>query len=337
MDNLTTAYSGSENAALAIKRLEERRGFFKLAGGAAAGVAGLAAFAGVDRHGRLGSEAEAQTTSAPTDQDVLNFALNLEYLESNYYSFAVNGTSIPASYMTGVGTQGTVTGGPAVPFASPVIARLAAEIAKDENEHVAFLRGQLTSAAVAMPTLDLSVSPTSAFSMAAQSAGLIPVGTAFDPYASDENFLLGAYLLTDVGLSAYIGSSTLITSKTYLQAAAGILATEAYHASILRSSLYALGIEGPTALGGTVAVAMDPFQSTAAISAARAKLDGTNSDDHGIGTAATPTLANADPNTSVCYGRTPQQVLNVVYLNAAAVNSGGFYPAGLNGNVVTSG
>jgi hypothetical protein len=313
------------------KHREGRRDFFKLAGGAAAGLAALGVGAGGV------SKANAQAAAAPSDADVLNFALNLEYLESNYYSFAVNGASIPSSYMTGTGQQGPVTGGRQVPFASPVVARLAKEISNDENEHVAFLRSQLGASAVAQPTIDLSVSPTSAFSLAAQSAGLIPAGTAFDPYASDENFLLGAYLLTDVGLSAYIGGSTLITSKTYLQAAAGILATEAYHASILRTSLYALGVEGASALGGTVTLAQDPFQATQAISAARAKLDGTNSDDHGIGTAAAPTLPNADPNTSICYGRTPQQVLNVVYLNAGAVNSGGFYPAGLNGSVVTSG
>ncbi len=308
----------------------ERRNFFRLAGGAAAGAVAMAAAEG-------GGLSAAAAQSAPSDADVLNFALNLEYLEGNFYSFAVNGTPLPASAMTGTGNQGAVTGGRQVPFGSPVIQRLATEISKDEGEHVAFLRSQLGSSAVAQPTIDLSVSPTSAFSMAAQSAGLIPAGQSFDPYASDENFLLGAYLLTDVGLSAYIGGSVLISSKTYLQAAAGILATEAYHASILRTSLYALGVEGAAALGGNAPVAMDPFQTTQAISAARAKLDGTNSDDHGIGSATTPTLLNADPNTSVVYGRTPQQVLNVVYLNAGAVSSGGFFPSGLNGNVVTSG
>ena len=326
------------SAALAAdlaQRQAGRRNFFRLAGGAAAGVVALAG-AGT------GGFSEAQAQSAPSDADVLNFALNLEYLESNFYSFAVSGTPIPSSLMSGTGNQGAVTGGRQVAFGSPVIQRLATEIAKDEGEHVTFLRSQLTSSAVAQPAIDLSVSPTSAFSMAAQSAGLIPAGQSFDPYASDENFLLGAYLLTDVGLSAYIGGSVLISSKTYLQAAAGILATEAYHASILRTSLYALGVEGASALGGDAPVAVDPFQATQAISTARATLDGTAAsangpDDHGIGSATAPTLLNADPNTSIVYGRTPQQVLNVVYLNAAAVSSGGFFPSGLNGNVVTSG
>ena len=310
------------------KRRDGRRGFFKVAGGFAAGAVAL----NLTQHG-VGSAAMAQTS----DADVLNFALNLEYLEANFYSYAVKGTGIPAGDMTGTGVQGAAVGGPAVPFASPVVARLAAEIASDERLHVEFLRSQLTSSAVAQPAIDLSVGPNSAFSKAAVSAGVIPPGATFNPYASDETFLLGATLLTDVGLSAYIGSSTLISSKTYLQAAAGILAVEAYHASILRTSLYALGTAGPGVLGGTVAVTMDPFATTAAISAARAKLDGTNSDDNGIGTAQTPTIINGDQNTSIAYGRTPMEVLNVVYLNSAAVTAGGFFPAGVNGTVNTSG
>ena len=305
------------------KRREGRRGFFRVAGGFAAGAVALNA-TGVD----LSAMAQAQTT--PSDTDVLNFALNLEYLEANYYSFAVNGTGIPSSDVTGVGTQGAATGGPAVPFASPLVARLAAEIANDERLHVEFLRSQLTSSAAAQPTIDLSVGPNSAFSKAAQGAGVIAAGATFNPYANDESFLLGAALLTDVGLSAYIGSSTLISNPTYLQAAAQILAVEAYHASILRTSLYALGTEGPNVLGGTVPVSMDPFTTTAAVSAARAMLDGTNDDDNGIGSAETPTIVNGNQSTSIAYGRTPAQVLNVVFLHPAAVTAGGFFPAGVN-------
>ena len=95
--------------------------------------------------------AAAQTAAAPSDADVLNFALNLEYLEANFYSFAVSGTGLNAADATGTGTQGAVIGGPAVPFSSPLVARLAAEIAQDEVRHVAFLRSQLTSSAVAQP------------------------------------------------------------------------------------------------------------------------------------------------------------------------------------------
>ncbi len=316
-------------------RRVERRDLFRLAGGVAAGAGALALSA---CGGNSSNTTAASTTpsSAPTDADVLNFALNLEYLEANFYHFAVFGTPIDTSLQSGTGTLGTIQGGQQVPFTSPVVQRLATEIAKDELNHVTYLRQQLGTAAVAQPAVDLSATATSAFSMAAQSAGVVPAGAIFNPYANDESFLLGAYIFEDTGVTAYIGGSTLITSKAYLQAAAGILAVEAYHASIVRQTLYNLGVNGPTPLGSS-AVAVDPFAATSAISAARAKLDGTNTDDNGIGSAGSPTVVDANPSNAVAYSRTAAQVLNIVYLNAAAVSSGGFFPSGMNGNIRTSG
>ena len=317
------------------KRRMERRDLFRLAGGVAAG-AGAMALAGCGG-GHSASTAVTATDAAPTDADVLNFALNLEYLEANFYHYAVYGTPLDPSMLTGTGTQGSIQGGQKVPFASPVVQRLATEIANDEMNHVVFLRSQLGASAVAEPAIDVSVSPTSAFSQAAQSAGLVPAGTAFNPYANDESFLLGAYLFEDVGVTAYIGGSgVLINNKVYLEAAAGILAVEAYHASIIRQTLYNLGINGPGPLG-VGAAPIDPFAATAAISAARAKLDGTGTDDIGIGTAAAPTVVDANKSNGLAFVRTTAQVLNIVYLNAASVSAGGFFPNGMNGNIRTSG
>ncbi len=319
------------------KRRLERRQLFQVAGFAGVGAGALALAACGGGHSASTTVAAAPTTSAPTDADVLNFALNLEYLEANFYSFAATGGPIPSSLMSGTGTQGGAAGGRQVNFTSPVVGRLAAMIAKDEMNHVAYLRAQLGTSAVAQPAVDVSSGATSAFSMAAQSAGLVPAGTAFDPYASDENFLIAAYLFEDTGVTAYIGGSTLISNKTYLEAAAGILAAEAYHASIVRSTLYTLGVNGPSL--GVSAVPIDPFAATTAISNARATLDGVGNDDNGIGSAATPTVVDANPSTAIVPPRTTAQVLNIVYLAkpGSAARSGGFFPNGMNGNVVTSG
>ena len=79
----------------------------------------------------------AAPAAAISDADVLNFALNLEYLEANFYHYAVYGTPIDSSLLGGTGTQGVIQGGQPVPFASRVVQRLATEIAKDELNHVA--------------------------------------------------------------------------------------------------------------------------------------------------------------------------------------------------------
>ena len=165
-----------------VARREQRRAFFKTAIGAMAVTAGASALT-------LADQAHAQTatpTPAPTpvytDPDILNFALNLEYLEAQYYAYATTGAGLPASLLTGAGTPGAVRGGAQVPFSDPVIARYAREIAADELAHVTFLRNALGSTvAVAQPVIDISVGPNSAFSAAAVAAKLITAGQTFNP------------------------------------------------------------------------------------------------------------------------------------------------------------
>ncbi len=107
-----------------------RRGLLRSAGmaGAMAGVAVLS---------RGITPAQAATIGDP---DILNFALNLEYLEAEYYLRATTGVGLTAADTSGTGNQGTVVGGGAVPFKSKKLAQLAAEIASNEKSHVEFLR-----------------------------------------------------------------------------------------------------------------------------------------------------------------------------------------------------
>jgi hypothetical protein len=268
-----------------------------------------------------GGDAVAQSTG-PSDADILNFALNLEYLEAQFYQYAAFGTGLQASQMTGTGTPGTLKPGRAVSFTDPVVRQYAKEIAKDEAEHVAFLRSALGSAAVAMPSIDIGTDPNGAFSTAARAAGLVGAGQSFDAYASDENFLLAAFIFEDVGVTAYKGASPLISNKTYLEAAAGILAAEAYHAGLIRSTLYAKGVATPSLR-----------TSADAISNARDSLDNAQDDDQGI--SPNGDVANIAPldSNGIAFSRTPGDVLNIVYLSSDAVGSGGFVPAGVNGTL----
>ena len=305
------------------KKLEDRRQFFRKTSGVAVGMAGGMVLMAC---GGGGVDAIAQSM-APTDPEILNFALNLEYLEAQFYQYAVFGQGLPANMLTGVGNQGSVIGGRAVAFKDPVVAQYAKEIALDEIAHVAFLRSALGMSAVAQPQIDIGgIDPNGAFSVAARAAGLVGAGQTFDPYASDEAFLLGAYIFEDVGVTAYKGAAPLITNKTYLEAAAGILAAEAYHAGLVRTVLYSKGLATPS------------LRTAAnAISAARDSLDNSISDDQGITgpDASVSNIAPLDAN-GIAYSRSPADVLNIVYLTKDAALKGGFFPNGVNGALVMS-
>jgi hypothetical protein len=123
----------------------------------------------------------------------------------------------------------------------------------------------------------------------------------------------------DVGVTAYKGASPLISNKTFLEAAAGILAVEAYHAGLIRTVLLNKGLAEPAG----------------AISDARDSLDGDDDLDQGIVKDGMANIVPSDDN-GVAFSRSPGQVLNIVYLNPEETDRGGFFPNGVNGEVRTS-
>ena len=326
-------------------------------------------------------QAAAQASvAAYSDNDILNFALNLEYLESNFYYLAAFGTTIdvanasstaagaPVLAITGVTGSNTagstsgvvanagVAGAPAlstykVPFVTPVLGAYAVETAVEEGKHVAALRGALGTLAVAQPAMNLTPALFDAL------AGLAQIPSAlrpFNPYNNEAYFLLGAYIFEDVGVSAYHGAAPLITGKsTILPVATGILAVEAYHAGLIRTSLAVADNNATYAATGTLAT-VTGLLSTFRNSAAQAKAqvpnnpEDPNPDDYGLATqmvtlngsamvTATQIVDSAPasaPAPATAFARSTGQVLNIVTAGGAVTGSkatGGFFPVGLNG------
>src|SRR5918995_1558446 len=263
-------------------------------------AAGLGASVGL--HWRTAARAQAAAPSDLKDEDILQFALNLEYMEAEYYLRATTGKGIDAADLGS--NPGQVKGGRKVSFQNKAIREFADELAENELAHVRFYRRTLGSQAVDRPAIDFE----DGFAAVAKAAGL----PDFDPFANDMNFLLGGMLFEDVGVTGYAGAASLLKKTEFVDAAAAILAVEAYHMGMARSQLYQMGEKAQKAAN--------------AVSAARDKLDGPEDKDQGIerNGKANFVPSNAD---GFAYRRTPKEVLRIVYLtDRSGATSGGFYP-----------
>ena len=264
-----------------------RRSFMKTIAAATAGVGALSV-AGL-------TPAEGQTT---TEVEVLKFALNLEYLESEFYTYAFYGRGIE-TFDIGVSGEangsnpaegGSTTGGKIVDFnkAQVLSAQVAAEIGSDERAHVRLLRSALGSQTIAKPNLNLNA-----------------LGFGFD---SQAGFLRLSRIFEDIGVSAYAGAAGLLSTPSIITTAARILAAEAEHVSSVRTQMAVLGITTP-------------------------KLDGADLIPPPSGTKYQILSINA--SNGLAATRTPGQVLYLAFGNRANATSG-FFPSGVNGAITTS-
>jgi hypothetical protein len=314
----------------------------------------------------VGGSTKKVEAASYTDADILNFALNLEYLEANFYYIAafgctidnVNAAAMTAQSASGVKTPGNISitggnvgtaGGPVsmtganqVNFTSnPLVGSYAVETAIEEGKHVQFLQAALMTAAVAQPLINLTTAWQTLGSV------LSPSVPTFTPYSSPNNFLLGAYVFEDVGVTAYHGAASLLTVSGNLSAAAGILGVEAYHAGLVRTTINNIDPTG-TGLGAT-AQSISTLRASLSKAGLLGATPGTydaNPDDVGpIPTAVTlegiagtgSKIVDADPTYSIAFARNVTQVLNIVTgggavsgTTAVSPAKGVFFTNGLN-------
>ena len=337
---------------------DSRRRFLSNAGMFSASLVGsslLVACGDSDFNRATAQDMDNDPRNAVSDAAVLQFALNLEYLEAEYYLRAVNNGMGLQDDDTGGGNMmpGTVIGPrtTSVDFTGDaLIGRYAAEIASDELDHVQFLRTGLQGAGglIGRPSINLRASFDGAATAALRGAGAIDGNTTaqFDPYASPLAFLIGAFIFEDVGVSAYKGGARFLSNPDFLEAAAGILSVEGYHAGLVRTILTSRAEDGATVsfptmdqddnAGNTGPIGL--YDVITAISDARDSLDGDDDLDQGIGDSDSSVDiygSNVDATNivptddrGITFSRSPAQIHNIAYLTPNAAQSGGFFPEG---------
>ncbi len=265
-----------------VKASPNRRKFLKTLGAATAAVTAI---------GVAAPSAEAQST---TEMAVLNFALNLEYLEAEFYTYGQFGYGIEQFGIKTSGVAaganpaagGVTTGGKKVAFSNSLVftGPITSQIGSDERAHVVLLQSFLGSKAIAKPNINLNA-----------------LGIGF---GNQNEYLTLARIFEDIGVSAYSGAAYLLTTPLVIQTAARILAVEALHVGSIHTQIARLNIP-------------------------QSMLDGADIVPPPTGPQNQYLPINiADGLPAV---RSVGQVLNLAY-GGAGLTKGAFFPSGINGD-----
>ncbi|XP_061352755.1 ferritin-like catalase Nec2 [Gastrolobium bilobum] len=273
----------------------------------------------------------ASDATPESDVDLLEFPLNLEYLEAEFFLFGSlgHGLDVVAPHLA--------EGGP-----PPIGARLAnldilvkdviLQFGLQEVGHLRAIKS--TVRGFPRPLLDLS---TASFAKVMDSAFGRPLHPPFDPYANEINFLLASYVIPYVGLTGYVGANPLLQTATAKKLVAGLLGVESGQDAVIRALLYERRSLKVLPYGISVA------EFTDRISALRDRLGNTGLKDEGL---VVPRMQGAEGRVSgnilsadrdsLSYPRTPQEILRIIYGTGDEHVPGGFHPHGAGGRIARS-
>ncbi|XP_019186242.1 PREDICTED: desiccation-related protein PCC13-62-like [Ipomoea nil] len=265
------------------------------------------------------------------DRDLLEFPLNLEYLEAEFFLWGAFGYGLDKQ-------APNLTGGGPAPIGvkkaklSPLVKDIIGQFGLQEVGHVRAIKE--TVPGFPRPLLNLSAET---FATVINDAFGKPLEPTFDPYANDINYVIASYVIPYVGLTGYVGANPKLVSYIAKRLVAGLLGVEAGQDAVLRAILYERKDEEVAPYGITVA------EFTDRISDLRNKLGKAGVKDEGLvvepsqgpeGISSGNILAG-DAN-SLSYDRTPAEILRIVYGTGNENKPGGFYPKGADGKIAKS-
>ncbi|XP_023765706.1 desiccation-related protein PCC13-62 [Lactuca sativa] len=260
------------------------------------------------------------------DTNLLEFPLNLEYFEAEYFLYGSMGKGLD-SVEPNIAAGGPPPVGAKQANLTPVIKDIITQFAYQEIGHLRAIKKVVEG--FARPLLKLS---SESFATVINDAFGKPLSPPFDPYANDINYLISCYVIPYVGLTGYVGTNPKLQSPVSRKLVAGLLGVESGQDAVIRSLLYERAKEKVVPYGMSVA------EFTDKISELRNKLGNNGLKDEGL---KVPSEIGAEKKIkgnilagdkdSLAYGRSPREILRIVYGTGKEQVPGGFYPNGGNG------
>ncbi|KAK7828781.1 desiccation-related protein pcc13-62 [Quercus suber] len=278
------------------------------------------------------SELDSHTSIAKADVDLLEFPLNLEFFEAEFFLYGALGYGLDKV------DPNLTQGGP-----TPIGAKKANldPFTRDVIEQFAYQEvGHLR------PLLDLSKESFAKVVDAAVGKKLSP---PFDPYYSGVHYLLASYLIPYVGLTGYVGTIPKLQAPTSRRHAHEIV--EPYGITVAQFSNYFSDLRNKLGHEGVKDEGLWVRKSEGAEGKIKGNALAGDADSVAYDRTAEEILrivyGSGDEhkpggfypkggNDSVAYDRTAEEILRIVYGSGDEHKPGGFYPKGGNGNIARS-
>ncbi|KAK9080041.1 hypothetical protein SSX86_001716 [Deinandra increscens subsp. villosa] len=261
-----------------------------------------------------------------SDINLLEFPLNLEYFEAEYFLFGSMGKGLD-NIEPDLAAGGPPPIGAKQANISLVVKDIITQFGYQEVGHLRAIKKKVRG--FPRPLLNLSAD---SFATVINAAFGKPLSPPFDPYANDINYLISCYVIPYVGLTGYVGANPLLHSPVSRKLVAGLLGVESGQDAVIRSLLY------ERANDKVVPYKMSVGEFTEKISQLRNKLGHNGVKDEGLKVplelgAEKKVQGNvlAGDRDSLAYGRTPREILRIVYGTGNEHAPGGFYPNGGDG------
>ncbi|KAM0820980.1 hypothetical protein ACQ4PT_041935 [Festuca glaucescens] len=263
-----------------------------------------------------------------SDVDLLEFPLNLEYLETEFFCWSALGYGLD-------GIDVNLTGGGPAPIGgqtaalTPFVRDVATQFCYQEVGHLRAIKQNVRG--FPRPLLDISAAN---FGKIVEQAMNTTLDSPFNPYENSLNFLIASYIIPYVGLTGYVGANPKLLTPQARRLVAGLLGVESAQDAVIRALLYERGLSRVASYGVGVA------EVTAHISELRNQLGSRGIKDEGLVVAPGQgpegqTVGNiiAGDQFSLAYDRTPEEILSIVYGTGNPAQAGGFFPQGADGRI----
>ncbi|XP_058783767.1 desiccation-related protein PCC13-62-like [Vicia villosa] len=265
-----------------------------------------------------------------SDVDLLEFALNLEYLEAEFFLYGATGRGLDV-FAPQLAQGGPPPIGGRMASLDPFTKDIITQFGLQEIGHLRVIK----SVVKGFPRPLLNISKES-FAKVMDDAFGKPLRPPFDAYANSINYLLASYVIPYVGLTGYVGASPNLQDPKFKKLVASLLGVEAWQDAVIRTLLY----ERRKSRVFPYTITVEEF--TNRISMLRNKLGNDGIKDEGLvvpikqgaeGKSSGNILVGDEYSNS--YPRTPVEILRIGYGGNESA-PGGFYPKGANGNIAKS-